>query len=191
LAYWPKYIVHKNKQRLTKIHQYLIRMRKLRKRGEKKLVPINKKVERREASRERKALAAAKLEKSIESELLERLKQGTYGEIYNYPAKEYKEVLEDAEEEFENEIEEELEDEEEDEEPDVEYVEGDFEDDSDMEDMDDIWNHNDDDDDSDHGNENKKRSIDKKDLNGKKKKRKGPYVEIEYEQEEEDTPQLA
>lgn len=30
LEFFPKYLQHRNKQRLTKIHQYLIRMRKLR-----------------------------------------------------------------------------------------------------------------------------------------------------------------
>ena len=61
-----------------------IRMRKLAmKEGPKscpKLVSIKKKTDRREATRELKAETAAKVDLAIERELLERLKQGTYGE---------------------------------------------------------------------------------------------------------------
>ena len=44
------------------------------------LVPIKKKLERREHARENKALTAARLEKSLERELIARLKSRAYGD---------------------------------------------------------------------------------------------------------------
>ena len=145
LAYWPKNLIHRNKQRLTKIHQYLIRMRKLKMKelaGKKaKMVGINRKIDQREERREKKALVAAKIENNIEKELLERLSRGVYGDLYNYPEAPFVKALESAGKAEEEEKEEEMESEEEEElEEDgrVEYVE-DFDDEEeeydDMEDM--------------------------------------------------------
>ena len=79
-----------------------------------KLIGIKKKIERREARREQKAEAAARLEMSIEKELLERLKKGVYGTdgIVNESQEAFSKALNELQEE-EDEQEMELEEEEE------------------------------------------------------------------------------
>lgn len=84
LRYWPKFLIHKCKQRLTRLTQVAIRMKKLQREevrlGEKMVGRLAPKVRRREDTRERKAESAAKVERAIERELVERLRQGAYGE---------------------------------------------------------------------------------------------------------------
>jgi protein MAK16 len=84
LIYWPKFLIHKCKQRLTRLTQVAIRMRRIAKEDERlgeRLVPkLAPKVRRREETRERKAEAAAKVERAIERELIERLRSGAYGD---------------------------------------------------------------------------------------------------------------
>ncbi|KAH7515666.1 hypothetical protein FEM48_Zijuj10G0050700 [Ziziphus jujuba var. spinosa] len=128
LMYWPKLLVHKIKQRLTKMTQMRIRMRKLALKTREKIMTTPRKEKKRESRREEKAEKAAVLEKSIENELLERLKRGVY-DIYNYPVKEYNKVLDMEEMQPVSE--------EDEEEPEIEYVEGydELEEEEDMEDF--------------------------------------------------------
>jgi protein MAK16 len=197
LAFFPKVLMHRNKQRLTKIHQYLIRMRKIKLKelaGRKaKMVRVQRKIDQREERRERKALVAAKLEHSIEKELVERLAKGTYGDIYNFPEVPYQKALKSMEEnDAEEEDEEECESEEESEDGMVEYVEDldDEEDDEEIEDMEYLgkgeWGAAELDSDED-GDEDssKKRKADPSRKGKGQKTRKGARVEIEYEEENE------
>lgn len=124
LEFWPKLLVHKIKQRLTKMTQYRIRMRKLQLKVREKVMTMPRKQTQRDLRRLDKAERAAQLERNIENELKERLTKGVYGDIYNVPFKEFGVVLdmEKGEVAPEEELEEEGE---------LEYVEGD-----DMEEMD-------------------------------------------------------
>jgi len=106
LQYWPKFLVHKCKQRLTKLRQMINRIRRLKLKGLSEITTIKKKTERREKIRETKAEIAANIETSIEQELLDRLKEGTYGDIYNYNPKVFEKIMEDQEVEEEGEEEE-------------------------------------------------------------------------------------
>jgi protein MAK16 len=106
LQYWPEFMIHKNKQRLTKLTQVLIRTRRLLLRSSTKVVGINKKVERRDAKREQKAEKAAKLEMTIEKELLERLRKGVYGDgIVNESTQAFEKALDELEQYDEQELE--------------------------------------------------------------------------------------
>merc|ERR1712100_696633 len=70
LSHWSRFIVHKSKQRLTKITQLLLRTRKAKRNNRSRIVTIPARRQKNEARREAKAQVAAQLENSIEHELL-------------------------------------------------------------------------------------------------------------------------
>lgn len=192
LQYWQTFLVNKCKQRLTRLTQVAVTERRLAMREEERhYVGVKPKVKRREENRERKALAAARIEKAIEKELLDRLKSGAYGDKpLNVDEKIWKKVLGQVDEE---ELEEEFDDnddvvlesgDEDDAYGEVEYVEDDGEDELvDMEDLErwlggsdsDETDASDDEDDAADGASGKKT---KAKADGKKRR---PHVEIEYE----------
>ncbi|KAK4250661.1 protein MAK16 [Corynascus novoguineensis] len=197
LQYFPKFLQHKCKQRLTRLVQVAARMRRIAaeeaRLGERLVPKMAPKIKHREEARERKALAAAKLERTIERELLERLRQGAYGDMpLNCNANIWKKVLnaletegegvrdkdmdkgiEEDEEEGESEAELEKEAEEEDEEEEdgaVEYI-SDF-DESDDEELADIedWLGSDEDDDNEEADDEEDDSEEDDEEEVKKKK---------------------
>lgn len=210
------------KQRLTRLTQVAIRTRRIAaeeaRLGEKLVPRMAPKIKRREETRERKAEAAAKLERTIERELIERLRQGAYGDQpLNVSEAIWKKVLNALEregegvrdkdldkgiEEDEDELEEELEDDEEEEDGAVEYV-SDF-DESDEEladiedwlgsDEDDNEEDDDDDDEDDDDDDSEEETSKKKSKLGDKRKRgrvvrMKPRKKKELEIEEENSRQ--
>jgi protein MAK16 len=220
LKYWPKFLVHKCKQRLTRLTQVAIRTRRIAaeeaRLGEKLVPRLAPKVKHRERARERKAEAAAKLERTIERELIERLRQGAYGDQpLNVSESVWKKVLnalerdgegmrdldldrgiEDEEGEDEEEKEMEEEDEEEEEDGAVEYVSDFDESDDELGDIED-WlgsEEDDDDDDDDDEDSDDEETSKRKTKTGDKRKRgrvvrMKPRKKKELEIEEESSRQ--
>lgn len=225
LQYFPKFLLHKCKQRLTRLVQVATRMRRIAaeetRLGEQLVPKMAPKIKHREEARERKALMAAKLERTIERELLERLRQGAYGDMpLNCNANIWKKVLNaletegegvrdkdldkgiEDEDEVEDELEKEMEEEDEEEDGAVEYV-SDF-DESDDEELADIedWLGSDEDDEEDDDDEEDSEEDDEEEVKKKKagdKRKRGRAVkpaarkrkEIEVERETEKAKLLA
>ena len=97
LQYWDEWLVEKVKQRYVRILETLENMREMRKAPKVRELPIKNKAEKRNKAREEKALSVAHVSYRVKEELLDRLKNGVYGEIYNLKEDEFNEALDEME----------------------------------------------------------------------------------------------
>ena len=196
LQYWPKFLVHKCKQRFTRLRQILIKRRKMKLEGSAEYRVVSHKAERREQKRLDKITKSAMFENEVKNGLLQNLKNEKYNGIYNLDKNEFEKILEkeDEQEQLDEDFDEE------DYEPgyinDFSDEEGEDDDENDNsqednkgkisdDDIDDIFNQKN----NDENNNDKEKDEDNEDIkkNNKKsgKKRKRPKYEIEVEREHE------
>lgn len=85
LEYWSNFMIGKCQMRVERIVEVQKRMRKLENSPNQPiLLPKKSKKVKRDRNRENRALEVSRLETVIEKELVDRLQQGVYGEIYNF-----------------------------------------------------------------------------------------------------------
>lgn len=99
LMYWDKWMIDKVKERFIRLTEVLENQRRIRmEENTVRVVPIKMKLERRNLSRETRALNVAHIQLSVKEELKRKLKAGEYGEIYNIQQEEFEDVAEEIEE---------------------------------------------------------------------------------------------
>ena len=94
LQYWPKFLVHKCKQRFTRLRQILVKRRKMKLEGSAEYKIVSHKAERREVKRLAKISKSAMIENQVKNGLLQNLKDRKYDGIYNINQKAFEKVLE-------------------------------------------------------------------------------------------------
>lgn len=200
LEYWSQFSIGKCQMRLERIVEVQKRMRKLENSPNQPiLLPKKSKKVKRDRNRENRALEVSRLETVIEKELVDRLQQGVYGEIYNFHPRAFEamikeqggqnqELEEESEEEYQklldemdedafiealSDDEEELEDEEKLEEEEASVSQFDSEDEEMMKDLEDLIQ----------TNKPSTKSVSSAGGLGGSRKRDRRHVEIEYETE--------
>lgn len=94
LEYWSQFSIGKCQMRLERIVEVQKRMRKIENSPNQPiLLPKKSKKVKRDRNRENRALEVSRLETVIEKELVDRLQQGVYGEIYNFHTRAFENLI--------------------------------------------------------------------------------------------------